>query len=89
MEGVDVPEHEQLAARLIRAVPAEVDVLLRARAGEEPAHHIGAHAIGRLIEFNGIAPTLVHLATIFGKDKAVTEHGLRWLAPNHDRRHGE
>ena len=89
VEGVDVPEHEQLAARLIRAVPAEVHVLFRARAGKEPTHHVSAHPIGRLIEFNGVAPALVHLAAIFGKDESVAEHSLCWLAPNHHRRHGE
>ena len=89
MEGVDVPEHEKLAACLVRTVPAEVHVLLGARAGEEPTHHVGAHAIGRLIEFNGVTPALVHLATIFRKDKSVAEDGLRWLAPDHDRRHSE
>ena len=66
-----------------------MDVLFRARAGEEPAHHVSAHAIGRLIEFNGVAPALVHLPTIFRKDESVAEHGLRWLTPNHHRRHRE
>ena len=89
VEGVDVPEHEQLAARLIRAVPAEVHVLFGARAGKEPTHHVSAHPIGRLIEFNGVAPALVHLAAIFGKDESVAEHSLCWLAPDHHRRHGE
>ena len=66
-ERVDVPEDQQLAARLVRRVPAEQDVVLGPRLGEHPAHDVDAHPLGRLVELDRVAPALVHRPAVLAE----------------------
>ena len=88
-ERVDVPEHQQLAARLVRRVPAEEDVLLRPRLGEHPAHDVDAHPLGGLVEVDRVAPRLVHRPAVLAEDQAVAEDRLERPLAAEDRRHRE
>ena len=88
-ERVDVPQHQQPPARLVRGVPAEVDVVLGPGVGEHPAHHVRAHPLGGLVELDGVAPALVHLTAVFAVDQRIPEQRLeRRLAAQH-RAHGQ
>ena len=68
-ERVDVPEHQQLAARLVGRVPAEQDVLLRPRLREHPAHDVHAHPLGGFVEVDRVAPRLVHRPAVLAEDQ--------------------
>ena len=65
-------------------MPAEEDVVLRPGVGEHPAHHVDAHPLGGLVELDGVAPALVHLAAVLAEDERVAEERLeRGLAAQH------
>ncbi len=83
-ERVHVPEHEQLAPRLVGGAVAEQDVVLGPLLGVHPAHHVDAHALGRLVELDGVAPALVHRPAVVAEQRGVAEDRLeRRLAAQH------
>ena len=88
-EGQHVPEHQQLAPRLVGGVVAEEDVVLRARRGVHPAHDVDAHALGRLVELDGVAPRLVHGPAVLAVERGVAEDGLEGRLAAQHRAHGQ
>ena len=80
-EGVRVPEGEDEAApHLVARRPAVVDVVGRVVPQEEPAHHVHAHALRRVVEPDGVAFALVHLLAVLVAHQAVAEYREEWLA---------
>ncbi len=55
---------------------AEEQVLLWLTTGIEPTHRVRAHLLGRLVELDGVAPGLVHLATVLGKERRIAKQVL-------------
>ncbi len=86
-ERVDVPQDQQLAARLVRRVPAEQDVLLGPGLDEHPAHDVDAHPLGGLVELDGVAPALVHRAPVLAEHEGVAEDRPERLRPLEHGRH--
>ena len=44
--------------------------------GVHPAHDVDAHALGRLVELDGVAPDLVHRPAVLAEQRGVAEDGL-------------
>ena len=88
-EGVDVPEHEELAPGLVGRVPAEVDVVLGPGRHVQPAHDVDAHPLGGLVELDGVAPALVHRPAVLAEERRVAEDRPERLLAAEDRRHRE
>ena len=86
-ELVDVPEGQELPARLVDLVPAEAQVVLGVVGGEEPAHGVGALALGRLVELDGVALGLVHLLAVLVLHRPVAEEEAEGRAVLHHRAH--
>ncbi len=72
-ERVDVPQHEQLAPGFVGGVPAEQDVVLRARVDEHPAHDVDAHALRRVVELDRVSPALVHRPAVLAEQGPIPE----------------
>ncbi len=88
-EGQHVPEHQQLAPSLVGGVVAEEDVVLRSGARVHPAHDVHAHALGRLVELDGVAPRLVHGPAVLAVERGVAEDGLEGRLVAQHRAHGQ
>ena len=87
-EGVRVPEGEDEAAPyLVAGVPAEVEVCRRVVAGEEPAHYVHPHPLGRLGEPDSVALALVHLFALLVAEEGIAEAATEGLPVLEDRAH--
>ena len=80
-EAIGVPERQQLAFGLIGRTETEIDIVIRVVAGEHPAHHIGPHVLGRVIEPNGIPLAFVHLLAVFVTDQPMRQHSPERRTP--------
>ena len=57
--------------------------------GKHPAHHIRADLVRAFVELDRIAPTLVHGAAIFARERGKAQHGLGGTIVDDTGRHGQ
>jgi len=78
-----VPERQQLTLDLLRRAEAEQQVAVGRLRAELATHHIGAHALERVLRRDRVAPGAVHLTT------RLVEHLLVAQYPTERRTAGE